>query len=183
VFDSPDVPPAGTRRILVCPYCHGLQAVPPQPVQVAIFAIGCRRCHRVFCITEARAAPASDRADEGIITPRRTPEPVSIGRRVEPAAGGSRQAPERPTGNRLMGMLRQLRSTAIALLAIASAAVAMHALLAVLDSVHAALRRAPPMGKMMTVGRAAGESVCQSGREAGEARCAIRRSADLRHQK
>ena len=90
---------------------------------------------------------ASDRADEGIITPRRTPEPVSIGRRVEPAAGGSRQAPERPTGNRLMGMLRQLRSTAIALLAIASAAVAMHALLAVLDSVHAALRRRRPWAR------------------------------------
>ena len=146
VFGSPDVHRAGTRRILACPYCHGLQAVPPQPVQVVIFAIGCRKCHRVFRITEAGAAPASDRADEGIITPRRRPGRVFIDRRVEPAEGGSKQAPARSTGNRLMmGMhARELRSTAIALLALAAAAAAMYVLLAVLDSTHTAVRRRRP---------------------------------------
>ena len=28
MFDLPDVRRAGTRRILVCPYCNGLQAIP-----------------------------------------------------------------------------------------------------------------------------------------------------------
>ena len=124
MFGSPDVHRAGTRRILACPYCNGLQAIPPQPVR---FAIGCRKCHRVFRITEAGAARASDRADGAIITPRRRPGRVFIDRRVEPAEGGSKQAPARSTGNRLMGMLREtlrgLRSTAIALLALAAAAV------------------------------------------------------------
>src|SRR6185312_7607992 len=131
------------------------------PVPFAIFVIGCRRCHRVFRIKEAGAARASDRADEGTLTPRRTPDPVSIGRRAEPAAGGSRQAPGRPTGNRLMGMLRQLRSTAIARFALAVAAGAVYVRLAILDSTHAAGRRALPMGRRMTAGYAAGESVCQ----------------------
>ena len=39
MFGSPDIHRAGTRRILACPYCHGLQAIPAQPVQLAI---GCR---------------------------------------------------------------------------------------------------------------------------------------------
>jgi hypothetical protein len=179
VFGSPDVHRVGTRRILACPYCNGLQAIPAQPVQ---FAIGCRKCHRVFRITEAGAARASDRADEAIITPRRRPGRVFIDRRVEPADGGSKQAPARPTGNRLMGMLRGLRSTAIALLALAAAAVAMYVLLKVLDSTHTAVRRAPPEGSMMTVRRDAGESVRQPGLEAGEARGALPRSTVLRHQ-
>jgi hypothetical protein len=31
VFESPDVHRARTRRGLVCPYCNGKQAIPPQP--------------------------------------------------------------------------------------------------------------------------------------------------------
>ena len=34
MFGSPDVHRAGTRRILACPYCNGLQAIPPQPVRI-----------------------------------------------------------------------------------------------------------------------------------------------------
>ena len=38
MFGSPDIHRAGSRSILACPYCHGLQAIPPQPVRLAIDA-------------------------------------------------------------------------------------------------------------------------------------------------
>lgn len=45
MYRVPDFHQVDTRRILACPYCDSLQAIPPRPVQCAI---GCRRCHRVF---------------------------------------------------------------------------------------------------------------------------------------
>jgi hypothetical protein len=164
VFGSPDIDRAGTRRILACPYCHGLQAIPPQPVR---FTIGCRECHRLIRITEAGAPLASDRTDEALIAPRCRPSRVFIDRRVEPADEGNKQAPERATSTRWMGMLREtlrgVRSTVITLLALAAAAVAVYVLLTVLDSTHTAVRRALPEGSMLTVGHDVGESESPSG--------------------
>lgn len=183
MLGSPDVHRAGTRRILACPYCHGLQAIPPQPVR---FAIGCKKCHRVFRITEAGAARASDRADEANITPRRRPGRVFIDPRVEPAEGGREQAPARSTGNRWMGMLREklrgLQSTAIALLAFPAAAAAVYVLLAVLDSTHTAVRRPLPEGNMLTVRPDSDESVRQPRSEARQARDGLSVGAAPRHQ-
>jgi hypothetical protein len=182
VFGSLDVHRAGTRRILTCPYCNGLQAIPPQPVG---FAIGCKKCHRVFRIAGAGPAPASDRTDEAVITPRPRPGRVFIDRRVEPADGGSKQALACSPSNRslgiLRGTLRGLRSTAIVLLALAAAAAAAYALLAVLDSTHTAVRRALPEGSTVTVRRSA-KTIRQPGHKAGEARGALPRSTVLRHQ-
>jgi hypothetical protein len=183
MFGSPDVHRAGTRRTLACPYCHGLQAIPPQPAR---FAIGCRKYHRVFGITEAGAVRSSDRADEANITPRRRPGRVFIGQRVEPAEGGRKQAPARSTGNRWMRMLREtlrgLESTAIALLALAAAAAAVYVLLAVLDSTHTAVRRPLPEGNMLTVRPDSEESVRQPRRKTRWARDGLSVGAAPRHQ-
>jgi hypothetical protein len=179
---SPDVHRAGIRRILACPYCHGLQGIPAQPVR---FVLGCRKCHRVFRVTEARAARVSQ-ADEANITPRRRPVRVFIDQPVETAAGGRKQTPARSTGNGLMGMLREslrgLQSTAIALLALAAAAAAVFILLAVLDSTHTAMRRALPDGSMLSVRRDAGESDPQPGRTVREPRNVLSVGAASRHQ-
>ena len=132
------------------------------------FVLGCRKCHRVFRVTEAGAAAVSDRADEANITSRRRPVRVVIDPRVEPAEGGGKQAPARSTGIGLMGILREslrgLQSTAIALLALAAAAAALYILLAVLDSTRTAARREFLEGSMLTVGHDAGESERPSGR-------------------
>jgi hypothetical protein len=180
---SPDVHRAGIRRILACPYCHGPQGVPSQPVR---FVLGCRECHRVFRVTEAGAERVSDRADKANITSRRRPVRVFIDQRVEPAGGGGKQALARSTGNGLMGMLREslrgLQSRAIALLALAAAAAALYSLLAVLDSTHTAVRRALPEGSMLSVRRDAGESDHQPGRKAREPRNVLSVGAASRHQ-
>jgi hypothetical protein len=178
VFRSPDVHRVGTRRILACPYCDGLQAIPPRPLQLAI---GCRRCHRVFRVTEAGAARASDRVDEPVLTPRRRPAQALIDRRVEPADGAGGPAPPRTSGGRLRELLRWLRSTAIAPLALVASA-AVHALLTIAESTHTAVRRSLPEGRMKTAGRGASELIRQPRRKAGGARDAPRRSEIVHHQ-
>jgi hypothetical protein len=81
---SPDVRRDVNRRILVCPHCHRPQVIPPQSEG---FAVGCKNCHREFCITDAGAVADVEalRTADGAATPERTP-----GERLRAMLGGVR---------------------------------------------------------------------------------------------
>src|SRR5688500_12050709 len=93
MFSPTDVHRAVARRILVCPYCNRLQAI---PLQSAGYSVGCRKCHRVFRVTETGSV-----AD------------------VEPTRAADGAALESSRGDRVRSLLRGLRSVVIAVLAIA----------------------------------------------------------------
>ena len=68
MFGLTDVHRAVARRILTCPYCDRPQLV---PLKSAGFAVGCRKCHRVFRVTktgfvaDVKSARAADGAAPG----------------------------------------------------------------------------------------------------------------------
>ena len=116
-----DVQRAVARRILVCPHCHRPQAIPLQSVG---FAVGCRKCHRVFRVTETGTV-----AD------------------VEAARAADGAAPEGSPGDRVRSLLRGLRAVVIAVLALAVVAEAIRQL-GSLDATRSAGRRALLVGSM-----------------------------------
>ena len=121
MFGLTDVHRAVARRTLVCPYCNRLQAI---PLQSAGFSVGCRKCHRVFRVTETGAV-----AD------------------VESARAADGAAPGRSPGDQVRSLLRGLRSVVIALLALAVIAEAIRQL-GSLDAARSAGRRALLEGSM-----------------------------------
>ncbi len=84
MFVSPDVRRDVTRHVLVCPHCHRPQVIPPQSEG---FAVGCKDCHRAFCITDAGAVADVEalRTADGAATPVRAP-----GERLRAMLGGIR---------------------------------------------------------------------------------------------
>jgi hypothetical protein len=151
VLGSSGLNRVGPRRILACPRCQRLQYIIPRP---ALFDIVCKHCDRGFRVAETGAVAtvavtrAADREDEPAILARRRPGQVFIDRRSGSADEIGEPSPRRSLGDRLREMSRRLRSTAIALLALAVAAAAVYTLLVVLASTHTAVRRSLPEGSM-----------------------------------
>ena len=121
---SPEVQRDLTRHTLLCPHCHHLQVIPPQSVG---FAVGCRKCHRAFRVTESRAIADVEALRNGDVA--------------------AIPAPERSPESRLRAMFDGLRAVLIGVLLLVVVAEAIRQF-GSLDVVRAASRRALPVGSM-----------------------------------
>src|SRR4051812_15647367 len=102
MFVSANIRRDVTHHILVCPHCHRPQVVSPQSPGVAV---GCKTCHRLFCITETGAV-----AD------------------VEALRTADGAVPGPSTGGRWLAMLLGVRFVVFAVLALAVVAGAIRIL-------------------------------------------------------